>query len=69
VQFRDIHRDEAARYWHSGEPCDKAGGYGIQGLGGMFVARINGSYTGVMGLPVFETAGLLRAVGINVLDQ
>ena len=67
VRFRDIDRDEASRYWHSGEPCDKAGGYGIQGLGGIFVAGINGSYSGVMGLPVFETAALLRAAGIEVV--
>lgn len=67
VQFREIGRDEAIRYWHSDEPRDKAGGYGIQGLGGAFVARIAGSYSGVMGLPVFETAALLRAAGIDIL--
>jgi len=69
VQFRDINRDEATRYWHSGEPRDKAGGYGIQGMGGMFVAAINGSFSAVMGLPVFETAALLRAVGIEVVKH
>jgi septum formation protein len=70
VQFREIGRDEAERYWQSGEPCDKAGAYGIQGLGGMFVTAIDGSYSGVMGLPVFETVELLKAAGIDVLvDQ
>ena len=67
VRFRDIDRDEAVRYWHSGEPRDKAGGYGIQGLGGAFVCGIQGSYSGVMGLPVFETVALLKAAGVDVL--
>jgi len=67
VQFREISRDEAYRYWHSGEPVDKAGAYGIQGLGGMFVEVIDGSYSGVMGLPVFETVKLLKSAGIDVL--
>jgi septum formation protein len=69
VRFREIGRDEAIRYWQSGEPADKAGGYGIQGLGGMFVEAINGSYSGVMGLPVFETVELLKSVGIEVLAK
>jgi len=70
VQFREIGRDEAYRYWQSGEPCDKAGAYGIQGLGGMFVKGIEGSYSGVMGLPVFETVELLKSAGLDVLvDQ
>jgi septum formation protein len=69
VQFREIDRDEAIRYWQSGEPADKAGGYGIQGLGGMFVQAINGSYSGVMGLPVFETVELLKSAGIEVLAK
>lgn len=69
VRFREIGRDEATAYWQSGEPCDKAGGYGIQGLGGAFVAAIDGSYSGVMGLPVFETVELLKAVGIEVLAK
>ena len=67
VLFREISRDEAYRYWHSGEPVDKAGAYGIQGLGGMFVEVIDGSYSGVMGLPVFETVELLKSAGIDVL--
>jgi len=69
VRFREIGRDEAIRYWQSGEPVDKAGSYGIQGLGGMFVESINGSYSGVMGLPVFETVELLRSAGIEVLAK
>lgn len=67
VQFREIGRDEAFLYWQSGEPCDKAGAYAIQGLGGLFVEGINGSYSGVVGLPVFETVELLQAAGIDVL--
>jgi septum formation protein len=70
VQFRQIGPDEAYRYWQSGEPSDKAGAYGIQGLGGMFVENIAGSYSGVMGLPVFETVELLVSAGLDVLvDQ
>lgn len=68
VRFRAIDRDEALQYWQSGEPRDKAGGYGIQGLGGVFVESITGSYSGVIGLPVFETVRLLQAAGIDVLN-
>lgn len=67
VQFRDISRDEARAYWQSGEPRDKAGAYAIQGIGGAFVENIEGSYSGVVGLPVFETIKLLHAVGVHVL--
>lgn len=66
VRFRDIRRDEALDYWQSGEPQDKAGGYGIQGLGGVFVSNIEGSYSGVVGLPVFETATLLARAGVRI---
>lgn len=65
VKFREIGPDEALDYWHSGEPRDKAGAYAIQGLAGDFVETITGSYTGVVGLPVLETAELLRATGIE----
>jgi septum formation protein len=68
VRFRDISPDEAAAYWQSGEPRDKAGAYAIQGLGGIFVAAIEGSYSGVVGLPVFETADLLAQAGIRILE-
>ena len=67
VQFRDISPDEARRYWHSGEPVDKAGSYAIQGLAGAFVESISGSYSGVVGLPVYETVQLLEAAGISIL--
>ena len=67
VRFRDIGPDEALAYWQSGEPRDKAGAYGIQGRGGVFVEGISGSYSGVVGLPVFETAALLRRAGIDIL--
>ena len=66
VSFREISRDEALAYWHSGEPGDKAGAYGIQGLGGMFVENVAGSYSGVVGLPVFETTELLRQAGFDL---
>lgn len=68
VRFRTIDDDEIARYWATGEPRDKAGAYGIQGLGAMFVSRIDGSYSGVMGLPLFETLQLLKRFGISPLD-
>jgi len=64
VQFREIDPDEAAAYWQSGEPAGKAGAYAVQGLGGIFVKSIQGSYSGVVGLPVYETAKLLRGTGI-----
>jgi septum formation protein len=67
VHFREIGQDEARAYWQSGEPQDKAGAYGIQGLGGIFVQAIQGSYSSVVGLPVFETASLLAAAGIEIL--
>lgn len=60
VTVRDTCVDERAAYWQSGEPADKAGGYAIQGLAAIFIERIEGSYSGVMGLPLFETAELLR---------
>ncbi|MGJ7517462.1 Maf family protein [Pseudomonas baetica] len=64
VRFRAISIDEAAAYWASGEPRDKAGGYGIQGLGAVFVAGLDGSYSAVVGLPLCETAELLGHFGI-----
>lgn len=69
VRFRDIDPDEARRYWQTGEPHGKAGAYAIQGRGGLFVAAIAGSYSGVVGLPVFETADLLRRFGLDVLAE
>jgi septum formation protein len=67
VTFREISPDEALAYWQSGEPQGKAGAYAIQGRGGIFVESLSGSYSGVVGLPVFETAQLLQAAGIDVL--
>jgi septum formation protein len=65
VTFRAISRAEAEAYWASGEPCDKAGGYGIQGIGGIFAERIEGSYSGIVGLPLAETEALLQAFGVD----
>lgn len=64
VRFRPINAAEASAYWASGEPRDKAGGYGIQGLGAVFVSSLNGSYSAVVGLPLCETAELLGHFGI-----
>jgi septum formation protein len=66
VRFRGITAQEARSYWESGEPADKAGGYAIQGLGALFVEHLEGSYSGVMGLPLFETAELLQKAGVRV---
>lgn len=66
VCFRLLSDSEIAAYIATGEPMDKAGAYGIQGIGGVFVAHLSGSFTGVMGLPVFETVDLLRRCGANV---
>lgn len=63
VTMRRLSRREAAAYWETGEPCDKAGAYAVQGIGGMFIADIHGSYSGVVGLPVFETVKLLSEGG------
>lgn len=65
VEFRTLSADECDRYWDSGEPRDKAGGYAIQGLGAVFVSALRGSFSGVMGLPLHETATLLAAAGIS----
>lgn len=68
VTFRETTPAERAAYWASGEPADKAGAYAIQGRGALFVERLDGSYSGVMGLPLFETGELLAAFGIEVLE-
>ena len=64
VRFRTLSADECQAYWDSGEPHDKAGAYAIQGLAAAFIESLHGSYSGVMGLPLFETAALLRAAGV-----
>ncbi|MDA0128935.1 Maf family protein [Vibrio sp. MarTm2] len=60
VWFKTLSENEIEQYWQTGEPCDKAGSYGIQGIGGRFVTRIEGSYHAVVGLPLFETDQLLQ---------
>jgi septum formation protein len=67
VTFRSLTEQEMLAYWQTGEPVDKAGGYAIQGLGGIFVEAIKGSFSGVVGLPIFETAELLSKQGIKIL--
>lgn len=69
VSFRSLSEAECAAYWASGEPQGKAGGYAIQGRGALFIADVQGSYSGVMGLPLCETGELLRALGINPLAE
>ena len=66
VRFKELSTQEIAAYIASGEPLDKAGAYGIQGIGGVFVAHLTGSFSGVMGLPVFETVQLLHQLGAPV---
>ncbi len=66
VTFAELDAARIAAYVASGEPFDKAGAYGIQGRAGAFVSRLEGSYTGVMGLPLYETATLLRLFGVTV---
>jgi septum formation protein len=64
VRFRALGADEIAAYWESGEPRDKAGAYAVQGLAAVFIESLSGSYSGVMGLPLFETSELLRAANV-----
>lgn len=68
VRFREIDPGEMRAYWASGEPTDKAGGYAIQGIGAIFVSGIDGSYSNVVGLPLAETAELLKQSGIRILE-
>ncbi len=67
VTFRTIERDEIERYVATGEPSDKAGGYAVQGRAATFVRRIDGSHSGIMGLPLYETATALAGIGFPVL--
>jgi septum formation protein len=64
VTFRSIEPGEARAYWETGEPSDKAGAYAIQGYAAVFISDLKGSYSGVMGLPLFETAALLDAARV-----
>jgi septum formation protein len=69
VTFRPLQREECEAYWRTGEPCDKAGGYAVQGRAAAFISELAGSFSGVMGLPLYETAELLRAAGIDPLGH
>ena len=68
VTFRPLNDIEIIAYWETGEPADKAGGYAVQGRAAMFIERIHGSYSGVVGLPLFETAQLLAKIGWKGLE-
>ncbi len=67
VLFRSLSHQECETYWDTGESVDKAGAYAIQGRGGVFVRDLKGSYSGVMGLPLFETCELLQEFDIHIL--
>jgi septum formation protein len=62
VTFASLSESDIERYWDSGEPADKAGGYAVQGRGAAFIARIEGSYSGIVGLPLFELVQLLKRI-------
>ncbi len=68
VHFHPLQADEMEAYWRTGEPADKAGGYGIQGRGAVWVDRISGSYSNVVGLPLSETAEMLAGFGYSVWE-
>ena len=67
VNFKKISLEEMENYWRTGEPQDKAGGYGIQGKASAWVVSIEGSYSGIMGLPLFETNQCLMSFGLHWL--
>ena len=69
VRFKSLAPTEIEAYWRTGEPRGKAGAYAIQGLGAAFIEHLSGSYSGVMGLPLFETAEVLQAAGIDVWQE
>ena len=64
VTFRTLSSAECERYWQSGEPEGKAGAYAIQGLGAVFISAVSGSYSGVVGLPIYETCQLFDHFGV-----
>lgn len=68
VTFCTLNREAIIQYWHTGEPCDKAGAYAVQGFASTFISTIRGSFSGIMGLPLFETAQLLARQGIKVIS-
>jgi len=67
VWFKALSEEQMLWYWQTGEPQDKAGGYGIQGLAGQYVKKIKGSYSAVVGLPLYETSELIKLSGCNVV--
>ena len=69
VTFRAISEQEIIQYWHTGEPADKAGAYAVQGLASIFIQSIHGSFSGIMGLPLFETTQLLANEGIKIFHE
>lgn len=69
VTFRALSLMEMAAYWRTGEGADKAGGYAIQGLAALFIERMAGSYSGIMGLPIYETGELLQMIGYTLLGE
>ncbi len=69
VRFSTLTPAQCEVYWETGEPCDKAGAYAIQGRAAVFIAHLEGSYSGVMGLPLFETAELFGEFGIDTFSQ
>ena len=68
VEFCAMSEADMLAYWRTGESVDKAGGYGIQGYAATFIKNIEGSFSGVMGLPLFETGQLLREFGIDICE-
>lgn len=64
VRFRNLSQQDIEAYWQSGEPQGKAGAYAVQGLGALFIEHLQGSYSGVVGLPLFETAELLKEFSV-----
>lgn len=69
VSFQTLTEKQCRQYWQTGEPADKAGGYGIQGYGGLLVSRLSGSYSAVVGLPLAETAQLLGLFKVSVWNH
>lgn len=69
VFFRNIEEDEIRRYVASGEPLDKAGAYGVQGLAAIYINKLEGCYTNVVGLPLARLSVMLKAIGYNVLND
>jgi septum formation protein len=69
VSFRSLEDAEIEAYWSSGEPSDKAGGYAIQGAAALFIERIAGSYSGIVGLPLYETGELLKIIGWSLSES